>query len=157
MLAAIRAATQEQFGARALAVSQTTESAENAPLSDAVPDAALLPDAVPKAPARLYNHLLFFVSLIVGGAIAHWSFDGAPPVSGLRSQELSQLLGGNSAMLFVVLLLGGAMVGFGTRMAGGCTSGHGLCGVSRLQKGSLLATLAFFGAAVVTSFLLGAL
>ena len=39
-------------------------------------------------------------------------------------------------------------------MAAGCTTGHGLCGVSRFQKGSLAATAAFFGSAVVTSFLL---
>jgi uncharacterized membrane protein YedE/YeeE len=54
-----------------------------------------------------------------------------------------------------LLVLGGALVGFGTRMAGGCTSGHGMCGVSRLQKGSLLATVAFFGTGVVTAFTLG--
>jgi hypothetical protein len=56
-----------------------------------------------------------------------------------------------------MLLAGGALVGFGTRMAGGCTSGHGMCGVSRFQKGSLLATAAFFGTGVVTSLLLGKL
>jgi uncharacterized membrane protein YedE/YeeE len=42
-------------------------------------------------------------------------------------------------------------------MAGGCTSGHGMCGVSRFQKGSLLATVAFFGAGVATAFALGVL
>jgi uncharacterized membrane protein YedE/YeeE len=41
-------------------------------------------------------------------------------------------------------------------MAGGCTSGHGLCGVSRFQPGSLLTTAAFFGAAVALSFALEA-
>ena len=53
------------------------------------------------------------------------------------------------------LLVGGLLVGFGTRMASGCTSGHGLCGVSRLQKGSLVATVCFFGAGVAVSFALG--
>ena len=56
----------------------------------------------------------------------------------------------------IVLVVGGFMVGFGTRMAAGCTSGHGLCGVSQFQPGSLLSTAAFFGAGVVTSFALGA-
>ena len=60
------------------------------------------------------------------------------------------------ALVMSVLLLVGAgvMVGFGTRMAGGCSSGHGLSGCSRLQPGSLLGTAAFFGAAVAVSFLL---
>jgi len=53
------------------------------------------------------------------------------------------------------LLLGGLCVGFGTRMAGGCTSGHGLCGVSRFQPGSLVATVAFFATGVAVSFALG--
>lgn len=61
---------------------------------------------------------------------------------------------GDGALPWLVLLGGGAMVGFGTRMAGGCTSGHGLSGVGRLQPASLLATAIFFGTAVVVSFAL---
>ncbi|NMB75229.1 MAG: YeeE/YedE family protein [Myxococcales bacterium] len=55
---------------------------------------------------------------------------------------------------WVILLLGGVLVGFGTQMAGGCTSGHGLSGCSRLQPASLLATVCFFGTAVLLSLLL---
>ncbi len=55
------------------------------------------------------------------------------------------------------LLIGGTLTGFGTRMAGGCTSGHGLIGLSRPQPGSLLATAGFFGAGILVSFLLEAL
>ncbi len=52
------------------------------------------------------------------------------------------------------LLFGaGGLIGFGARWAGGCTSGHGICGVGRLQKGSLLATATFVGTAIVTATL----
>jgi len=52
------------------------------------------------------------------------------------------------------LLLGaGGLIGFRARWAGGCTSGHGICGVGRLQKGSLLATATFVGTAIVTATL----
>jgi uncharacterized membrane protein YedE/YeeE len=44
------------------------------------------------------------------------------------------------------------LVGIGTRFAGGCTSGHGVCGLSRLSPRSLAATLAFMAAGFVTVF-----
>ena len=52
------------------------------------------------------------------------------------------------------LLLAGLLVGVGTRFGGGCTSGHGVCGISRLSVRSLVATLAFMGAGFVTVFVL---
>lgn len=50
------------------------------------------------------------------------------------------------------LVVSGLLVGMGTRYGGGCTSGHGVCGLSRLSPRSLLATLAFMGAGFVTVF-----
>lgn len=47
----------------------------------------------------------------------------------------------------------GLLVGFGTRLGNGCTSGHGVCGIPRLSPRSLLATLTFMGAAAVTVYL----
>lgn len=56
-------------------------------------------------------------------------------------------------LLFMVL--GGFMVGFGTRYAGGCTSGHAISGLSNLQLPSLVATIGFFiGGLIVTHFVL---
>ena len=46
------------------------------------------------------------------------------------------------------LLAAGLLVGLGTRYGGGCTSGHGVCGLSRLSPRSLIATLAFMGAGI---------
>lgn len=48
----------------------------------------------------------------------------------------------------------GALVGFGTRLGHGCTSGHGVCGIGRLSKRSLVATLTFMATAIVTVFVL---
>ncbi len=50
------------------------------------------------------------------------------------------------------LVAAGLLVGVGTRYGGGCTSGHGVCGLSRLSPRSLVATLAFMGAGFVTVF-----
>ena len=52
------------------------------------------------------------------------------------------------------LILAGLLVGVGTRYGGGCTSGHGVCGLSRLSPRSLVATAAFMGAGFVTVFVI---
>jgi uncharacterized membrane protein YedE/YeeE len=51
-----------------------------------------------------------------------------------------------------VLIAGGLLVGFGTRLASGCTSGHGVCGVARLSRRSLVATALFMLAGFATVF-----
>ena len=48
------------------------------------------------------------------------------------------------------LIVAGLLVGFGTRMGSGCTSGHGVCGVSRLSQRSLVATATFMSAGIAT-------
>ncbi len=53
----------------------------------------------------------------------------------------------------VVMALAGLLVGFGTRLGGGCTSGHGVCGVGMGAKDSILATLIFMVTAMVTVFI----
>ena len=50
----------------------------------------------------------------------------------------------------LILIVGGLVVGFGTRLGSGCTSGHGVCGISRLSPRSLVATAVFMTAGVVT-------
>jgi uncharacterized membrane protein YedE/YeeE len=51
------------------------------------------------------------------------------------------------------LLLGGILVGVGTRMSGGCTSGHGICGLASLEKVSLAATVTFLVTAILVALL----
>ena len=53
-----------------------------------------------------------------------------------------------------LLVAGGLLVGFGTRLGGGCTSGHGVCGLSRLSPRSLVATGVFIGVAAAVVFVL---
>jgi uncharacterized protein len=76
------------------------------------------------------------------GAIAYILVAGGPaPVDVLASPP--------------AILIGGLLVGFGTRMGSGCTSGHGLCGLALLSLRSVVATAVFFGVAMVTVFLTG--
>ena len=51
-----------------------------------------------------------------------------------------------------VLILGGVLVGFGTQLGGGCTSGHGVCGIARLSPRSVFATLVFLASGIATVF-----
>jgi uncharacterized membrane protein YedE/YeeE len=53
-----------------------------------------------------------------------------------------------------LLLTAGFLVGFGTRMGSGCTSGHGVCGVSRLSQRSIVATATFMAAGIATVFIM---
>ncbi|MCT9381349.1 YeeE/YedE family protein [Acinetobacter baumannii] len=53
-----------------------------------------------------------------------------------------------------VLILAGILVGFGTRLGSGCTSGHGICGMSRLSKRSIIATAVFMFAGMLTVYII---
>jgi len=70
------------------------------------------------------------VSVLIGGLAVHMQTHGIP------------------------LLIAGVLVGFGTRMGGGCTSGHGVCGIARRSKRSLAATVIFMATAIITVFLI---
>jgi hypothetical protein len=54
----------------------------------------------------------------------------------------------------VLSVVAGLLVGFGTRLGSGCTSGHGICGLSRLSTRSLAATMIFMAVAIATTFVL---
>ncbi|MFE2738225.1 YeeE/YedE family protein [Streptomyces sp. NPDC059349] len=105
------------------------------------------------APAPLVTQAALLVSIFLGGLIAaltsgqfHLRFDMGP---GFRD-----VVTANPTTMIVLLFIGGVLVGFGTRLAGGCSSGHGLNGCGRLRPVSLVATAVFFGTAVAVSFLL---
>jgi len=88
---------------------------------------------------RLWR-LLFIVGLIVGG-YCYQQFTGEALVT-REGFPLLQLIGA------------GLLVGFGTRLGSGCTSGHGVCGIARLSPRSLLATVAFLGTGMLTASLM---
>jgi len=75
--------------------------------------------------------------------------------TGFVPNEIFSLDGLFSAKGFILLVLGGFLVGFGTRYAGGCTSGHAISGLSNLQLPSLIAVIGFFiGGLLMTYFIL---
>ena len=55
------------------------------------------------------------------------------------------------------LAVGGLLIGFGARLGGGCTSGHGICGMASLSVGSMLMVAVFLSTAIVTALLMNAL
>ncbi len=83
--------------------------------------------------------VVFIVGLLLGAFIYMLVTGGALPVDIQAS--------------LLVLVIAGLLVGFGTRLGSGCTSGHGVVGIARFSKRSIVATLMFFAAAIVTVFL----
>jgi uncharacterized protein len=83
--------------------------------------------------------VVFVVGLLLGAFIYMLATGGAIPVTMQASVP--------------VLVAAGLLVGFGTRLGSGCTSGHGVCGIARLSKRSIVATSVFFGVAMLTVFL----
>lgn len=143
---ALATATAEQFGS------------STATLPDRPHDMAFEP-AQPEATATvprqtpLVAQAALLVSVFLGGLIAAFTsgrfkirFDMGP---GFRD-----IVTPNPLTMVAVLFAGGVLVGFGTRLAGGCSSGHGLSGCGRLRPVSMVATAVFFGTAVGVSFLL---
>lgn len=94
-------------------------------------------------------HLAFLCSLMLGGLIGV-AIRGDVGIQMDMGSVHADLFGEGFAYL-MTLFIGGGLVGFGTQLAGGCTSGHGLSGASRLVPASLIATAFFFGAAVIFS------
>ena len=82
----------------------------------------------------------FIGGLGVGGALGFW-------LLGLPAPELGQVS-------WHWLLVGGLLVGFGAKLGNGCTSGHGICGIGRLSVRSIVATLLFMLAGMVTVFIM---
>ena len=120
--------------------------------------------------AQIWN-LVFLVGAILGGFIARefLSTDAPVLISEATIQDLSKLgiaapkslqpaeLFGLDAVLsikgFLLLAFGGLMVGFGSRYAGGCTSGHAISGLSDLQVPSLIAVMGFFIGGLLMTYL----
>jgi hypothetical protein len=65
--------------------------------------------------------------------------------------------GSSQALIAPILLIAGVLIGYGAKLAGGCTSGNGLSGNALLSPASLAATATFFGTAIVVSFVIKAI
>ena len=134
------------------AVSRVVDALAGSPPEDApAPDCGA--PATPSGPAPRWSAwMTFLVAIVVGGALSALLAGSLAPTTAVGPSFQASI--GAGAPAVVTLLIGGVLVGLGTRMAGGCTSGHGLCGNARLQPGSIVATATFFGAGVAVSYLL---
>ncbi|MER6309296.1 YeeE/YedE thiosulfate transporter family protein [Streptomyces sp. NPDC001657] len=149
---ALAAATAEHFGT-APAGPPAPYGTSQPLATDDEPTASEATSVSAPSPAPLVTQAALLVSIFVGGLIAaltsgrfHLRFDMGP---GFRN-----VVTAHPTTMIVLLFVGGVLVGFGTRLAGGCSSGHGLNGCGRLRPVSLVATAVFFGTAVAVSFLL---
>jgi hypothetical protein len=94
-------------------------------------------------------HLVFLICMFFGGLV--WAFYTGNFHIQMQLSDLHTQLSGTGWKMFFVLFVGGLFVGIGTQMAGGCSSGHGLSGCSNLSRASIIATVFFFGTAVLVS------
>lgn len=119
----------------------------------------------------LWN-LVFALGIVLGGAVAAIVLRNPEPVaisaatqadltalglhdlSGLVPRELYSIAALGKPAGWLILVLGGLLVGFGARYADGCTSGHGITGLANLQLSSLVAILAFFAGGMIATHLL---
>jgi uncharacterized membrane protein YedE/YeeE len=115
----------------------------------------------------LLNGRILGISGILGGLLPPRRGDSGWRISFLLGTmaaplAMSWLLPGASSLLpapridasVVLVVVAGLLVGIGTRYASGCTSGHGVCGLSRLSARSLVATLSFMGAGFATVYVM---
>lgn len=91
--------------------------------------------------------LTFLLGLVSGPILLMLLGGGLGNVAGAPGEVIGAPAGG-----VAVMLVAGLLVGVGTGIGSGCTSGHGVCGLSRLSPRSLVATLTFLVAAIITVY-----
>ncbi|NLS13391.1 YeeE/YedE family protein [Vibrio sp. SM6] len=110
----------------------------------------------------LFNGKIAGISGIINGWLQEsgverlwrqWFIIGVIASSALMVSFLALPTANLSSVSISVLIIAGLLVGFGTRLGNGCTSGHGICGLGRLSLRSLAATMTFMAAAMITVLL----
>ncbi len=93
--------------------------------------------------------IFMLLGIALGGVLASYLAGtlGVP-----NSDVFYELRYGGGSGRFALLLVAGVLIGFGVRMSGGCTSGHGICGASMGSPASLATTVSFMGVAIATSW-----
>jgi uncharacterized membrane protein YedE/YeeE len=97
----------------------------------------------------------FLIGVLLGGAVFA-VIAGGPDFHGY-GWLTANIHGSAQVVIVAILLFAGVLIGFGAKLAGGCTSGNGLSGTAIFSPASLAATATFFGTAIVVSFVLKAL
>ena len=100
-------------------------------------------------PSSLGKSELYKVGIRHRGALSAFLSGGWNPTwdLGMFDEHIGLGTAGKTAWMFA----GGALIGFGTRLASGCTSGHSIFGISNLEKSGILATITFFATGMVTT------
>ena len=93
----------------------------------------------------------FLIGVVLGGTLFA-VITGGPDFHGY-GWLTATLHGSARAWIAPILLLSGILIGFGAKLAGGCTSGNGLSGSAMLSRASLAATATFFATAIAVSFI----
>ncbi|WP_319803622.1 YeeE/YedE family protein [Shewanella subflava] len=109
----------------------------------------------------LLNGRIAGISGILSGALQfkhpnakwRWAFIAGLILSGFLAPALGFTLPTHLDASWTLTLIGGFLVGFGTYLGAGCTSGHGICGIGRLSKRSIVATLVFMFVAAMVVFI----
>jgi uncharacterized membrane protein YedE/YeeE len=97
----------------------------------------------------------FLIGVLLGGT-AFAVIAGGPDFHGY-GWLTANIHGSAQVVIVPILLFAGVLIGFGAKLAGGCTSGNGLSGTAIFSPASLAATATFFGTAIVISFVIKAL
>ena len=97
----------------------------------------------------------FAIGVLAGGAV-YLVAAGGPLFDGY-GWLTDTFTGSSRSLIAPILAVAGVMIGYGAKVAGGCTSGNGLCGTAILSPASLTATATFFATAIVVSFITEAL
>lgn len=96
--------------------------------------------------------LPFLGGLLLAGFVSATLAGGWSPTWELG--RFDQVIGGGPAAKVAWMFVGGLFIGFGTRLAGGCTSGHGIFGMANLEVPSIISTVSFMAAGIVTTQLI---
>jgi len=96
--------------------------------------------------------LPFLGGLVLGGLLSAWLAGGWAPIWDLGRFDTA--IGWGPAGKLAWMFVGGLFIGVGTRMAGGCTSGHGIFGLSNLEPASWISTLSFMSGGILTANLI---
>lgn len=84
-----------------------------------------------------------------------YAFIGGLVASGVIANMIAPSAVGQPVRTLPTVIVAGVLVGFGTRLGGGCTSGHGICGLSRLSARSIVAVVIFIATGAITALLAG--
>jgi uncharacterized membrane protein YedE/YeeE len=96
--------------------------------------------------------LPFLSGLVLAGALSVALARGWAPTWDLGRFDAT--FGWGPAGKLALMFVGGAFIGFGTRLAGGCTSGHGIFGISNFERASIASTIAFMASGIATTALI---